>query len=446
MRPTLLDAILAACLLLSPSNARAGNVDSFFQSDEAAMAGGAVVAITAGTGSIWYNPAGLGANDRNKLNLSATAVTFRLREVPTGMLTTLGTQEVHETLSSADFLVAPAALSMAWRLSEGLSAGFGVFVSEQDFFTLRGGETSALSLGGTVTPRGQVTTERIRYHVGPSIGAQVTDRLRVGVSAFVVFERRDQSGQFSMDITGSASSDTTAIAQFTDERQRLGGEVVAGLQWEPSHRLRIGLAIRSPRFLFRENTVYQELAAGGDGTDSAVDYALLGDRAEGNAEHLMGAGRLVLASALVFEGGEVSVEVDYSHRLIARDLNDVWNFRVGGLYKANERLHLGAGVFSDRSPVRLNDFPEARVDYYGVAMGLEFRNPVRLAERRDAPDDLVFTTTVGLRYAVGVGEATRVRFDLVETGAAPQLRIRSNDPTSVAFHEVSLHIGTGLDF
>lgn len=56
---------------------------------------------------------------------------------------------------------------------------------------------------------------------------------------------------------------------------------------------------------------------------------------------------------------------------------------------------------------------------------------------------LRFSTTIAVRYALGVGESTRIRFDFANTplvGGTPDERVDVRD------HELSLYIGSGLEF
>ena len=54
---------------------------------------------------------------------------------------------------------------------------------------------------------------------------------------------------------------------------------------------------------------------------------------------------------------------------------------------------------------------------------------------------LVFRTTVGLRYAVGIGDWEPFEVDLTEDGTMSEGGL-----VDVIFHEVGLYLGSGLDF
>lgn len=105
-------------MLAFAREASAGNSDSFYYSDEAAMTAGSVVAKTRDAGAIWYNPAGLGGIQRGQIDLSATTFAIRIRKVPRALSTTVpqgGTN--HVDLDSADFFSAPHALTLIRNVS-----------------------------------------------------------------------------------------------------------------------------------------------------------------------------------------------------------------------------------------------------------------------------------------------------------------------------------------
>ena len=90
-------------------------------------------------------------------------------------------------------------------------------------------------------------------------------------------------------------------------------------------------------------------------------------------------------------------------------------------------------------------FPDARVDYYGFALGWKHLNSVRLQSGEDA-STLNFSTTIALRYAFGLGESTRIRFDFRHAAADGGVERIADERVNVVYHELSLYLGTGLEF
>jgi len=115
------------------------------------------------------------------------------------------------------------------------------------------------------------------------------------------------------------------------------------------------------------------------------------------------------------------------------------------MWNANAQTTFGLGAFSDRSgaaaPVA---FPDFRVDYYGVSGGWKHHSSVRLSGESVAT--LQFSTTIAVRYAVGLGESTRIRFDFADTPSTGQVGRIATERVDVTYHEVSLYIGSGFEF
>jgi hypothetical protein len=70
---------------------------------------------------------------------------------------------------------------------------------------------------------------------------------------------------------------------------------------------------------------------------------------------------------------------------------------------------------------------------------------VRLSAGESAAT-LQFSTTISVRYALGVGEASRIRFDFRDTPDTGRVDRIDDERVDVRYHELSVYIGTGLEF
>ncbi|MCH2108982.1 MAG: hypothetical protein MK135_06605, partial [Polyangiaceae bacterium] len=88
-------------------------------------------------------------------------------------------------------------------------------------------------------------------------------------------------------------------------------------------------------------------------------------------------------------------------------------------------------------------------DFYGVACGAEIGNVYRLKEGEKS-DKIRFSTTIGLRYAYGVGKVGNVEippfYDLIERIATGQEETVVYGESKAYAHEVTINIGGGLYF
>ncbi len=237
------------------------------------------------------------------------------------------------------------------------------------------------------------------------------------------------------------------VGDFEFESTRLGAEVVLGVQWQPVSGLDLGVVLISPRLAFYDFAERSDLKVFGklpaDAGERPFSFDYHEEESDDPGVGLITAGGARVGVAVAVGRGWVSAEGDYhpafenaEHKV---NLEALWNARLGFRQKSSETLSFGAGLFTDRSqhrePVHLSEF---RVHYYGVAGGIELRTPLRLHSEKQA-DSLVFVTTLGLRYALGLGRAAVERVDLDASMDEEPL-------VDVTFHEVGFHLGSALYF
>lgn len=441
-------------VLASARRAQAGNSDSFYYSDDAAMTAGSVVAKTRDAGSIWYNPAGLGGNQRGQIDLSATTFAIRIRKVPRALSTTVpqgGTNDVE--LDSADFFSAPHALTLIRNVSDSVSLGFGLFVTQRDVRTAQ----SELSIAGTspTTPsvpldyrqRLDLQADVTTYHAGPSVGWQLSPSFRLGLSVFGTYGKSNSFAQYVLDAK-SASGDALAFALVQDRTAftYIGSQATAGLQWDPTPEWNVGLTLRSPELLWTSSADGVGIAASGSvgppGVEPEATFGLAHPDIQFPATTIVAPARAILGVARSFAATWISAEVDATMPVKNQniDLVPTINGRAGARVVLSDAFGLGVGVFTDRSTQRAvsSTLFDDRVDFYGLAAGLQLRTPLSLT-KNPAPDALVLSTTLAARYAIGFGDARAVDVDL----ANPDTPERT---ASVVYHEIIPYIGSGVLF
>jgi hypothetical protein len=442
-------AAIAFALWLGAGTSRAGNQDSFLYGDQAALTGGAVVASSSDTAAIWYNPAGLARNQRNSLQVSGTAIAFRWRKIPDGLALDLPSERVQASIISQQFDVVPTTLAFARQIGDGLSVGFGLFVTNEDLYDF---ERSLQAADSSVNldVAGALTGTLVTYHAGPSIGYQATRRLRIGASLFGVYDDNHEFRKLFANATTTGAYQSVFLQRLVDARTtRYGMELVAGAQFDAGRGWELGATARSPRLIFHESATTDNSTAvisTGTGvapvTFSSVDHTPIGAEGTGfTRPPRFTAGASKHAGAF-----NVSAELDFSPAgSVPASANAIWNARSGVLWQAGEHTTLGLGFFTDRSGAATPaSFPDYRVDYYGVSAGWKRTNSVEL--KSGHASTLVFSTTIAVRYALGMGESTRIRFDFSDAPATGQVGRVADELVNVVYHDASLYVGTGLDF
>jgi len=448
---------LVVAALAGPGVARASNPWLTPLGGEAAMSGGAVAATGRDTGMAFYNPAGLGANRRGQFEMSSTMAVLRYRVIPDAFRVELpGGQASSAQLTSLQPLVLSTSTFYTRYLGRGVTVGAGHFASNYDFYDYTGALQDTTSRAGlNYRARVQVDGWSTRHHFGPTVGWELLPRLRLGMSLFLTYEwRRDEGRIWLQAGPDPARIDRNFVAGDLDlKRSTYAAEAVLGLQWEFVRHLHLGLAVRTPRLAVYERARKYSLVTGAvvradDSRASVFNY----DDDPGVARY----GRIApvnvvlgLAYAFSRDRGWVSVEADYSPGLVmprnAVNLRGNINARVGARIRAGEHIHVGLGLFTDRTSERaITDFPQFNIDYYGGSGGAELRRPFKLG-RNERARDIVFSTSVALRYAWGTGASGAVRFDL-SAGDPSKLSYRTGEVGPVNFNVWSGHLGAGLYF
>jgi hypothetical protein len=245
----------------------------------------------------------------------------------------------------------------------------------------------------------------------------------------------------------------TMVVDLDSKRSVFGGEFVFGIQWEFVKNMHLGLSFRTPRFVaYERHRAYLLDTSNVDNSGADDSYSFKFDDSPPRTEH----GRVApmrltggIAYSLPNRRGWISGEMDYSPglRLSARDVDirPIWNVRVGARLRTSERMYFGLGVFSDRDDeVRSRSFPHFRINWYGIASGVELFSRVRLGAGERARS-IVFSTCIAVRYSYGRGSAAQIRFDLSDAPSG-RLGYEFGSVDGVAFHLLAGHLGMGTYF
>lgn len=437
-----------------PALAGAQNADPYFFGDDAALAGGAVTASGRDAGSLWYNPAGLGGLEHGSISASASTFGVRIRSVPDALRVRVGGQLRQSDLASTDILSVPNAVLLGASLTPRVGLAFGLLTTQRDVrAALVANPEGAAQYQGVpvlVRDRLDLQTDASEYHAGGAVGIALTNTLRVGLSAFVTYAKVTNTVQYALALRSGDVEPETAFIVIDSRvtRSVVGAAGGVGVQWQPSRRVALGLAIRAPEIGLTSSAnggASQAFGNAGGGTPGTAEYTTVDAAPDKASGRVLVPGRALLGVAFAAGGGSwIEAGVDATHGLpdtsAAPARRPTVNGRIGARLALSPSWVLGGGIFTDRAVTRdlASDIGSYRVDYYGLTLGVSKRTPLALLEK-PSPDALVLVTTFSLRAAAGIGQSRAATIDLDDSGARDE---RSN----VTFWDVMPYLGSSVLF
>ncbi len=451
---------MAVAALLAARASRAGNDHTFPIGGRAAGMAGAYTAMAEEASVAWYNPAGLGFNERYSLDVSASAFFLQIVRIPELVRTTLPSGSHSDPFHVTSFQVVPTSLTYVYRIgtpsgeaATAHSVSLSVFVPQSVKFsnslTLDASEVEPQS--GTpfdYHQRMHLQVERTVYHLGPSWGMRIGRSVAVGASLFATYSLETQRAGFNLDLRSPSGQNYFFVNYGDLSATEIGFEPVVGAQVRlPGERLRLGLTIRLPgfRFLRSSQGSWLEAQALPAGQNNAYEEPSL-DRTEWGFK--MASPFRATVGAAWNEPGRFTVSADVDVVAPRRDddagVDDRFrvNGRAGCEFLLGPRHAISAGVFSDVAPERsISGFAESRIHFVGGTVAFSFLSPYDVTGS-EKTDRITFSTTLGLKYAFGFGDVMGLELDpLALSGQTDRLVAKL-----VRVHDISAMIGSSLIF
>lgn len=402
------------------------------------MVGGSVSAVVKDASAIWYNPAGLGASERDQVDVSATVYTLRLYKVPKFIESVTGESD---DASVAEFVVAPTQIAYVRKLKQGLSLGLGYFVPRASNYVLReqldSGPRAARS-----TWQFAAAIAEMQHTGAAAVGFEVSSRLRIGAGLVGGYAASTQSVSLFGTAAQSEASAAASSSSVIGTSSRLTLEPRVGMQLQLSDALTLGIAVRGPevQIYASSSATFNNIDA--DQTDRANAVLAASAVAEPSTEGvvLRKAGRAGASLAYSYSSGWVVAEIDVQPALQRANRNALVNGRIGLYQSLLPTLALGVGLFTDRlAEAKRWDVMSGGGDFYGATLGLEFSNEHLLAPSERATS-IVFNSVFALRYAYCDGVFGRT---LVDASKLPDMPFTSTKG-DLFVHEFGLYVGTGM--
>jgi long-subunit fatty acid transport protein len=463
LRTAPISSLVAIAAVLASPRVYAGNVEPVLVGREAVLTAGAVVATVQDAGAVWFNPAGLSAITRSSVDVSADAFVLRIYHVPGLIEARLPGQTATLDIDHAELLALPSAIVIARRLADNVTGAISLFTRAQAFVRDSDDLWARASLqasGTTVDPGGEYEYEQNLtfiqnssiYHAGPTVSWRVTPDLQIGASVFGIFQNDRGSFQlwtnyFSTD--GVETTRTVRSEQTEYSLRAIGGQVVLGAQAQLSEKWRVGLTYKSPSIVFKHwvgaGVVVARTQVSPGEEPTAAFFSQRGDRA-GDDMTLVQPSRISLGVARQISTGHISLEGEirpgFRNESWSIDLSPTWNARLGARFDLDETISVGGGFFTDRTASKIpTGITTTEIDSYGAALGLEFGTAYDVETDDGEKHTLVFSTTLGVRYALGVGRVGGVVLDGSSILVAPIPVVRD-----ATFHELDVSLASSVNF
>jgi hypothetical protein len=424
-------------------------------SPDAMILGTTIASHDAGTGA-WYNPAALGGIGRSSVQVSTSLYTLSVRNMDGFVETRLPWETRRDSISATDFTTVPSGISIALRLGERFGLSIGLFSPVREYSSFDS-QISSTSPDGMVRYNQSIALSRRldATHGGIGFGWAITDRFRVGGAVLLTQDSTEDVIDSSFSATATASGNNIFTGAVSRARSSyFGFRGVVGAQWDAARWLTLALAVRSPVIGFAASG--KQISTGYSGIGPFTNPARVGfydqQVIQAQPTTLSTPTRIYWAAQTTFGRVRLALEGDVRHPLDDPNCGgtgqrrcttgaDKWvvNGRLGAMVQATDHVWIGGGFFTDMDGRELQK-SGATTDYFGGTAGVQFRSP-SVVKLRAGGDPWDLRTTVAVRYGVGIGKLDSYILDVTN------LRILPNPtPGTLMFHELSLNIGTALEF
>ena len=444
-------------VLLSPATAWAGNSDDVNAGLDVTLTGGAVVANVYTGASLWYNPAGIARSNKPTLELAGVTLNMQIVKNP-GLLTIDTDPPAKSEGSSFNFTVIPQALTFTIVIKENLKLGVGLFNSaiRREFIT----EEVTSAAGATPAVQSYVgRNSRLNFfHISSGLAGEFGKKQKVlfGGAFDIVIATARVDDSYTVFYDGGAAGQVSSGEVKT--QTGFGFQLKSGIQWVPIPKVRIGLSIAAPTYVFalleRYATHYNQAPPAGTPYDANDPNRQLaeGSQSKGGRVGWWGVdpGNLRFGIAYLGDWGWVEGDLILQWRLreeeLGLDLRGFANGRVGSAFRVSKNIKLGLGAFTDFSQVdRLARLPLAtqKIDFFGVHVGVLYSTHEVHPDKQpvESEEGLGISVAIGFRYAFGRGDTLGLT---VPATYDPSSIV--NTPIATTIHEIGLNFAAKVAF
>ncbi|MBW2552433.1 MAG: hypothetical protein JRE73_17105, partial [Deltaproteobacteria bacterium] len=364
--------------------------------------------------------------------------------------------------SGFNFTVIPQALTFTIVLRENLKLGIGLFNSSvrREFVTEQ--VTSPPGITPDVRSFSGRNSKVDLFHISSGLAGEFGKRQKVlfGGAFDIVIANARIDDSYTVFYDGGVAGQVSSGEVRT--QTGFGFQLKAGIQWVPIPKVRIGLSIASPSYVFalleRSATHYNQAPPAGTAYDENDPNRQLaeGSESRGGRGGWWGIDPGNIRFGVAYVGswgwveGDLVYDLVYNWRLreeeLRINLRGFINGRVGAAFRVTKSIKLGVGAFTDFSQVdQLARLPLATQDinFFGVHLGVLYSTREVHPDKQSAEEEegVGFSIAVGLRYAYGKGDTLGL---LIPAQYDPSNIINNPVPTTV--HEIGITFATKVAF
>ena len=442
-------------VLVSPATAWASNTEEVNAGLDVTLTGGAVVANVYTGASLWYNPAGIARTGKPSLELAGVTMNMQIVKNP-GLLTIDTDPPAGSEGSGFNFSVIPQALTFTIVIKENLKLGVGLFNSSirREFITEQ--VTTPAGTTPVVMSFAGRNSRLNLFHISSGLAGEFGKKQKVlfGGAFDIVIATARVDDSYTVFYDGGVAGQVSSGDVRT--QTGFGFQLKAGFQWVPIPKVRIGLSIASPTYVFalleRFATHYNQAPGTTTPVPPGGQQFAEGSESRGGRWGWWGVdpGNLRFGVAYIGDWGWFEGDVVLHWRLreeeLGLDLRGFANGRVGTAFRVTKNVKLGVGAFTDFSQVdQLARLPLAtqKIDFFGVHLGVLYSTHEVHPDKQAAADEegLGLSIAVGFRYAHGRGDTLGL---LIPAQYDPSAILNVPVPTSV--HEIGLNFAAKVAF
>lgn len=443
-------------LVLCPPSAMG---QTFFLGDEAALKGGAVTATVNDSSAIFYNPSGMANALEQRFDFSASGFLIRTRPVPNYLNLVDGTNSTSEDIGSTTIATAPSALGYVYRLHPDWTLGAALFVPESDSESIRVTARSGTGVNfvddASATNGAEVSLEanviQVIYDGSVGLAYRLSDTIRLGVTGSVLYSESTEAQSLDSALVRPGIAPIFDSVTVRSELSSIALRGGVGFQWDAHPNVTVGGVLRSFSVRLANASSEIEQIQRTNGSTATFQVNEFNQEAVTLANDEPGVGSLGVA--LRFPRTTVNLDVELvggrdpitdtlegEQFTLRPELDLTVNVKAGFVHRLGEETTVGAGVFTRFSDPQTQARLGSSVDFYGITAGVIFDDLLNLAESED-DRAVVFGSSIGLRYALGFADIETL---VIDVSSPEGFGSRSSRLESSVFHEVGLHLGTGL--